>query len=335
MTNTSTKEIVFQVVLHLVVFIFFSFDRAHPLIEVHEVVFFLVYAAVALLINYILLPRFYYRKKYIPFALYILLVIIAVILVEELILERIFFSDTRANNFPGVLFTLVQILPVITILVGFKFARDALVKQSLVDELQHNIIESELQFLKSQINPHFLFNNLNNLYSYALTGSPKTPEIILELSGVLRYMLYECKEKYVPLKKEIMQLENFVNLNKMQIEGRGEVRFSAPNLESNYQIAPLILVVFIENAFKHSSASQSDDIFIEIDMRLSDQGRLNFSCKNTFQKQSNYDRIETGIGLENVRKRLALLYPDAHELDIRKGDDHYEVKLSIDLTGPE
>ena len=324
----------FQVVLHLVVFIFFSFDRTNPLLEVHEVAFFAVYTAVALLINYFLLPKYYYRKKYIHFIIYLLLTIVAVILIEELILERIFFSDTRANNFPGVLFTLVQILPVITILVGFKFAWDALVKQSLVDELRHNIIESELQFLKSQINPHFLFNNLNNLYSYALTGSPKTPEIILELSGVLRYMLYECKEKFVPLKKEITQLENFVNLNKMQIEGRGQVTFSKHNIQSNYQIAPLILVVFIENAFKHSMASQTDEILIVIDIGLSDRGQLIFSCKNTFQEQSNYDRIETGIGLENVRKRLALLYPNAHELNIYKEENQYEVKLSIELTRP-
>lgn len=123
-------------------------------------------------------------------------------------------------------------------IVAFKLAWDASVKQREVNELKDLIKESELQFLKSQINPHFLFNNLNNLYSYALDNSPKTPSIILELSSVLRYMLYDCKENFVPLAKEIKHLKNFTALNELQIEDRGSVRFETENLGGNYTIAP-------------------------------------------------------------------------------------------------
>ena len=222
-------------------------------------------------------------------------------------------------------------MPVITILTGFKFGWDALVKQREVDELKSIVKESELQFLKSQINPHFLFNNLNNLYAYAVEQSPKTPGIILELSGVLRYMLYECREKYVPLKKEIEQLNNFIQLNELQIEDRGKVSFIAENIKETYQIAPLILMVFVENAFKHSTASQSDNIIINVAITLSDNGILDFVCENSYHKEKNTESLARGIGLENVVKRLELLYPDAHHLGIYDENNFYKVHFPLSV----
>lgn len=325
------KEFLFQLVLNLLVFLFYSFDKKYPHISRHHLAFFINYALAALVINYWLLPRFFYRKKYLPFFLCLVLIIAAVIGVEEKILEAIFFPGRRADTFPGLVFTLVQVLPVILILVGFKFAWDALRKQRELDELKVAVQESELQFLKSQINPHFLFNNLNNLYAYAIESSPKTPAIILELSSVLRYMLYECREKYVPLSKEIEQLENFTRLSQLQIEERGEVNFRSHEIPTGYMIAPLILSVFIENAFKHSQSSLSDNIVIDIEVRVSEQGRLEFFCRNNFQPTTNTENLSRGIGLENVRKRLQLIYPNAHQLDIRENDELYEVYLSLQL----
>jgi LytS/YehU family sensor histidine kinase len=316
----------------VLVFLFYSFDRHQPNIELHQVIFFLNYAGAACLINYVLLPRFLYQNKQLEFFGYTALVILGVIMIEELVLEKIYFPDTRGKNFPGIFLTLLGILPVITILSGFKFAWDALRKQREVEELKGAMAESELQFLASQINPHFLFNNLNNLYAYAIEDSPRTPEIILELSSVLRYMLYECKSTYVPLSKEIAHLEHFTKLNQLQIEERGTVNFHTHNLQGGFQIAPLILIVFIENAFKHSQSSQSDHIEIEIGIEVSEQGQLDFFCENTFQKQANTEHLPHGIGLQNVQKRLKLLYPHAHQLDIRETEDQYSVHLSLQLT---
>jgi len=331
-TFSSIREVLFQVALHLVVFTFYSFDRNQPQVQSYQVAFFLNYAVAAFVINYFLLPRFFYRKRYLAFFALVLLLIAGVILVEEFVLEKIYFPDWRGRYFPGVFYTLTDVLPVIVILSGFKFAGDALRKQREVDELKAAVRESELQFLKSQINPHFLFNNLHNLYAYAIENSPKTPEIIMELAGVLRYMLYECREQYVPLTKEIAQLENFIKLNELQIEDRGQVTFGARNIRSGYRIAPLILIVFVENAFKHTTASQTDNIIIDVQLELSDVGRLTFSCRNSFQTESNTDSLAKGIGLENVRKRLALLYPASHQLCIEKSENRYEVRLSIDLN---
>jgi two-component system LytT family sensor kinase len=327
-----SKEVIFQIVLHALVFIFYSMERNQTSIPAYKVAFFLNYALAAFFINYFLLPRFYYQKKAILFFILAIITMIGVVLVEEFILEKIFFTGDRANTFGGILLTLSQVLPTIAMLSGFKFGWDALGKQKEVDDLKIAVKESELQFLKSQINPHFLFNNLNNLYSYAIEQSPKTPEIILELSGLLRYMLYECKEDYVPFTKEVEQLENFINLSEMQIEERGRVNFSTQDIQSNYQIAPLILIVFIENAFKHSTASQSDDISINIHLNISDAGTLQFICQNSFLPQSNTDSLLHGIGLENVKKRLDLIYPNTHQLSLQNNNNIFEVRLKIDLN---
>ena len=329
--SKSSQEVFFQIILHLLVFSFYSFDKNDASIQGYQVVFFLSYALVTLFISYFLLPRFLYKKKYLQFFILLALSITFVIVLEEAVLEQIYFPDTRGKKFPGVFYSLLDVLPVITILSGFKFAWDALWKQKEVDQLKEDIKESELQFLKSQINPHFLFNNLNNLYSYAIENSPKTPTIILELSGVLRYMLYECREEFVRLSKEIEQLKNFTQLNELQIEERGTIRFSTSNIQANYQIAPLILIVFIENAFKHSQASLSENISIEIDIQLLDNGQLNFTCINNHQKLANTQDLSHGIGLENVRKRLELLYPNAHYLNIVEEQNRYEVQLSLQL----
>ncbi len=324
-------ELLFQVVLHLVVFVFYSFDKHEPRIEVQEVAFFINYAIGAFIINYVLL-RYFYAKQYLLFVCLLFLVLTGVILAEEFFLEKIFYPKSRGLVFNGYFMTLLDVIPVITILSGFKFAWDAIRIKKEVDVLKETVRESELQFLKSQINPHFLFNNLNNLYSYAIEQSPKTPTIILELSAVLRYMLYECKEKYVPLTKEIEQLKNFTKLNQLQIEERGEVHFNARHIKEGYKIAPLILSVFIENAFKHSTASQSDQIFIDISIQLSNSGELFFVCKNSFLPQSNTDNLPHGIGLKNVKKRLQLLYPDAHQLDITSENNEFIVQLSLQLS---
>ena len=325
------NELIFQLVLHLVVFLFYAFSRDTSGIPEYKYAFFAQYAIVALFINYYLLPNFLYPKRYNYFIISMCLLIGFVIVIEELVLEPIYFPDTRAKSYPGLFITLIHVLPLIIILVGFKFGWDALAKQHEVENLKLIAKESELGFLKSQINPHFLFNNLNNLYAYAIENSPKTPEIILELSSVLRYMLYDCQGKYVSLNMELKHLENFIKLSSMQIEDRGTVEYEFGNIAGGYQIAPLILVVFVENAFKHSTASQANDIKIEIETRMEDDSTLFFRCSNSYQRQSNTTSLAKGIGMENVRKRLELLYPDNHQLDIRQTDSCYEVFLRMQL----
>lgn len=329
------QEILFQVGLLSVVLIFFAYEKnkgtGNVVFDVPKIVIFLNYVGAAMIVNYVLLPKLLYRKKYVYFILYSLLIIAAVIAIEEGVIEQIYYPETRGRRFSSVFNNLFSAMPIITILVGFKFAWDAIRQQRQLEALQSAVKESELQFLKTQINPHFLFNNLNNLYAYSLEQSPKTPEIILELSGVLRYMLYECQEATVPLRKEIEQLANFVNLSKLQLEDRGNVQFTMPTNTDGYRIAPLILSVFIENAFKHSASSQQDDIDIRIQLDWISENSLVFTCENSFSEVSNTASLSKGIGLGNVRKRLELLYPDKHELQFENTSSRFKVKLIVEI----
>lgn len=332
-------EVLFQLGLLTIVYIFFAYEKQRGSGNLHfdipKTIFYLNYVLASMFINYVLLPKFLYRKNYLQFILWSTLTITAVIFIEEGIIEQIFYPETRGKRFSSVFNNLISALPSITILVGFKFAYDAIRQQRELEVLQSAVKESELQFLKTQINPHFLFNNLNNLYSYALEQSSKTPEIILELSGVLRYMLYECQEATVPLHKEIEQLENFINLSKLQLEERGQVTFRAQDVQHGFRIAPLILSVFIENAFKHSASSQSDNIEIDVRLNWKSENEIIFTCENSYSEVSNTQDLSKGIGLANVQKRLELLYPDKHELKIDQTSTRYKVELHLELENGE
>ena len=145
-------------------------------------------------------------------------------------------------------------------------------------------------------------------------------------------MLYDCKENLVLLNKEIDHLKNFTALNELQIEDRGTINFNTSSItNTKFYIAPLILNVFIENAFKHSLASQSENIIIDININTSDKGLLTFNCKNNFHLSSNTNNLSKGIGLENVQKRLDLLYPKAHELKITDNGSTFNVVLTMQL----
>ncbi len=332
------KEILYQSLISVVLFVFFSYAQdfskvsVSSLMATHKFAFFGNYLTAAMMINYLLLPQFYYKKKQILFFLSVLILITLVILADELVLEKIYFPDTRGTYFPGLFYTLIETLPIIIIIVTFKFAWDFHQKQNEIERLKTLVKDSELQFLKSQINPHFLFNNLNNLYSYAIEDSPKTPSIILELSSVLRYMLYDCKGDLVPLAKELKHLKNFTALNELQIENRGTVRFTESIQSAEYAISPLILVVFIENAFKHSTKSLSKNILIEIALDVSETGFLRFEITNNFKSGHISKSESSGIGLENVIKRLHLLYPKKHNLNIQQDDSVYTVTLTMQLN---
>ncbi|NQX86202.1 MAG: histidine kinase [Flavobacteriaceae bacterium] len=329
--NKTLKELLFQLVFLMILFFFYSFDKHRPDFEWYMLGFFLYYTVAASFISYVLIPKYFYKYHYFKFYLGLILVFVVSYFMEEFVLEQLFFDDKRAHHISNFFYTLLEIFPIIFIMVSFKMAWDAIQKHGQIETLQHTVQESELRFLKSQINPHFLFNNLNNLYAYAIENSPKTPTIILELASVLRYMLYDCKENFVPLSKEIEHIKHFTALNELHIETRGKVSFSAATKSETFYIAPLILSMFIENAFKHSSASQTDNINIDVTLTVDDNGLLQFGCENSFLPNANNDHLSKGIGLENVKKRLHLLYPKAHHLLITSQNNIYKVTLELQL----
>src|SRR6056297_1167410 len=260
----ANKEYLFLGIFIALLIFLDVFNRNEPGLQWHKIAYKFNYIGAALFVNYYLLPRYFYSKKYGAFAFGFLIVLVAVVVVDEYIVEWLFFRNSARYENVLYLMTLIQSLPTILLVIGFKFAWDATQKQRKIDSLKRMVAESKLQFLNSQINPHFLFNNLNNLYAFALDNSPKTPEIILQLSSILRYMLYDCRDKTVLLSKELDNLNDYIKLSELQLDDEGRVNFNVDGEPENLRIAPLILMVFVENAFKHAPASQLSDVQINI-----------------------------------------------------------------------
>lgn len=296
-----------------------------------DIAFFMQYVAAAAIINYGLMPYLFYRRRYLAFGISLLALLALVIACEELCLERLYYPKSRANSYPGTWHTLTEILPVIGALVGGHFTFKAFDQQKEIARVRELARESELSYLRAQVNPHFLFNHLHNLYAYAVAGSPRTPELIMGLSENLRYVLYESGYTYVLLSQEEEHLRRYVELMELQIENRGTVTLTITKTDVPWNIAPLILQTFVENAFKHTTASQEDNIRIDISLEVDTNGELRFRCWNTFSTTSNTQLMGSGIGLPNVEKRLQLLYPDQYQLQIHTEENHYEVLLHLQL----
>jgi two-component system, LytTR family, sensor kinase len=209
---------------------------------------------------------------------------------------------------------------------AIKFMSDWFVNEKERRVLANEKLTAELAFLRSQINPHFLFNCLNNIYSLAYQKSDHTAEAVMKLSEIMRYMLYESNDSRVELSKEIRYLENFIELQKLRFKGSTYVELSVAGVESHLQIVPLVLIPFVENAFKHGDSADPDN---PIRIRISVTGdELQFSITN---RVSSQNKDETGgIGLVNVQRRLDLLYPGKYHLNISR-NGIYSAQLSLIL----
>lgn len=193
--------------------------------------------------------------------------------------------------------------------------------------------QSELQNLQSQLSPHFLFNTLNNMYGLSITSPDKVPALLLQLSDLLRYSVYDAKEMFVPLKEELSYINNYMEFEKIRIGERLHLNtVIEPFDDVQDMIAPMLLIVFIENAFKHSKNTTSEKIYIEIMIRRWSDTIL-FSVKNS--KGETPHEHSGGLGLENVSKRLSLLYPNQYDLNIEEGEKYFTVQLQLKIKNNE
>jgi LytS/YehU family sensor histidine kinase len=192
--------------------------------------------------------------------------------------------------------------------------------------------KSELNLLQSQLSPHFLFNTLNNLYGLSISDHQKIPQLLLKLAELLRYSVYDATEVYVPLKNEMAYIRNYIDFEKIRIGDRLVLTTDIEEmLDPEIKIAPMLLIVFIENAFKHSRNTASPEIFVDIKLKV--WGNSIFVLvKNSFgieKEENNMLSKSGGIGLANVSKRLGLLYPNAHELTVKSDERFYTVELRL------
>ncbi|MBE9464423.1 sensor histidine kinase [Dyadobacter subterraneus] len=195
--------------------------------------------------------------------------------------------------------------------------------------------QSELHLLQSQLSPHFLFNTLNNLYGLSITQHEKIPPLLLRLSDLLRYSVYESNQNFVPLKDELAYIDNYIEFEKIRIGERLVLKTEIEKIDStNIKIAPMLLIVFIENAFKHSKNTAEEKIFIDISLKTWSNYIL-FSIKNSHNKvaveEGTSVNKNSGFGLVNVKKRLELLYPNESELNIEDDEIIYNVNLRLKM----
>ncbi|GAB3340553.1 hypothetical protein GCM10027299_54050 [Larkinella ripae] len=296
---------------------------------------------------YLLIDKLLLRKRYGAFFSFFLVSIAAVGLAQRLLGYYLIYP----LYYPAALSMPVFFLPKILIYTFATYSMAAipaaihLMKKGYVDQqrtqqlqevtqqLAKEKLEAELKLLKSQIHPHFLFNTLNNLYALTLNGSPKSPEIVFKLSELMSYMLYDSNLPQVPLRKEIQYIENYITLEKIRYGDRLDVSLNLYASLDGIQIAPLIILPFVENSFKHGVSRQLDCVWVRVDV-LTNANSLIFKIENSKAAQAPTVRpgAYSGIGLQNVRKRLDIIYGTRYSLQLFDEEETYLVVLKIDLV---
>lgn len=287
---------------------------------------------------YWLVPNYLFTKKYVSFIIYA--IISAYIIC---VFSRISMVHVAEPLFRDAPFDQEPVLEILTdwkkLVRGYFFSIYSiaflflLTKMSLErvreQSLNKEKISIELKMLKAQLNPHFLFNTLNNIYSLSVINSPKTSESIGKLSEILDHVLYRCDQKYVPLAGEITLLENYIALERLRYDERLEVAFTH-SVSSQTKIAPLILLSIVENAFKHGAGEDSGSPKITIDLQQNEE-IVTFTVFNTTTNQPQ-ENSNDAIGLENIKKQLELLYPNTHTLKIDQQESSFEVVITLNTV---
>ncbi|MEO1242512.1 MAG: histidine kinase [Pseudomonadota bacterium] len=294
-------------------------------------VFVLLYQAViALLIAFPVADALLSQQRYIAFAGVTLGVLAASSLLLEFFLDPLLFGS---RIIPAATYiTILEAAGVTLLLTAVRLLLNRYQTEQRLAILQRANAEAELENLRGQINPHFLFNALNNIYSHALHHSDKTPNLILKLSDMLRYTTYDCSDETVPIEKEIAFLSDYLEIQKMALNGRGMASFNVNGDATGKRISPFLLIPFVENCFKHSLDTMDNGIDIQIMLEFVD-GRVRLSCSNTFCPATEIERKNksNGLGEANVLRRLQLLFNDDFTFHKSVDCDRYRITLELPI----
>jgi len=283
-----------------------------------------------------LIPKYLQNKR--PF-IYLLSLIFLVLLISPIEISSYILLYKRNTEDARYFVDNQSLIALLNLFVGlastlYKILTDWLIHQNERVALERQNLQSELKFLKSQINPHFFFNTLNSLYALTLKKSDLAPEIVLRLSEMMRYMLYESNEKKVSLEKEINYVKNYIELEKLRQGHKFEINFDIKGDVKSQMIAPLMFIPFLENSFKHGLDNQIKSGFVNIDLDLNDTS-VELAIENSKPPsipKRNIEKKSGGIGLQNVKRRLKLLYPQRHKLNIEEKPNSFKVYLNIQLN---
>ena len=281
-----------------------------------------------------LLPVFYDRKAYLKYFIGFIICLLAISYLRVEIIWPItvyFFPwiDSLLEPRFSMAF-LFNAIFVLLISIPLRLIKNTLDKDQLEITLKNQQLEAELRFLKAQVNPHFLFNALNNIYALAFIQSEKTPEMILKLSDMMSYMLYDCKEEKVKLSTEINYLENYLGLQQLKKDGEFKLSFEHSGPRDQVWISPMLFIPFFENAFKHGNLEDTEKGWLKSTLQVEDK-MLTFELANTFRQKSQ-KLVKGGVGLENIQARLQLLYPTNHIYTQQSANNIFSIHLQLNLA---
>ncbi len=286
---------------------------------------------------YFIIPRFLLKKDYKNVIIHTVYVILASAYLEIVISILLIFlpvsilNGEKSGDFNStsldIYLRLIGIMGVVFFASTIKVLKHWYISQKENQLLITEKLEAELSFLKSQIHPHFLFNTLNNLYALTLKKSDKSPEVVLKLSEILNYILYECNEDSISLEKEITVIKNYISLEELRYGNRLKVNFVISGNSAGKKITPLIFFPLVENSFKHGASKNNEESKIDINLEISFK-KILFVISNTKPKMKMLP-VSGGIGLTNVKKRLEMIYKKRYTLKINDKSECFEVKLEI------
>ncbi len=333
-----------RIVYHSVIWIFYLLfllvsdqsDKGSGLIFRNTLIH-LFYLMLIVYVNYLyLIPVFLSKNRFLTYLILLFLTALIITPIENVCLywnfqdyvdisSKIELIENQYRHF----ILLISLLVLSTIL---KITKEWFSQQSIQKELENKNLQSELSFLKSQINPHFLFNTLNSIYALSLKKSDKAPELVLHLSEMMRYMLYKSNEKEVPLEQEIQYIKNYLALEQTRYGDKARIEFKCNgSATEQHRIAPLLFITFLENSFKHGLSQSIKEGFVVCELTISEKS-IFFTLQNSKAIEMDELYFQGGIGLSNVKRRLELLYPDRYELEIVDSEDTYNVCLQIIIT---
>jgi len=291
-------------------------------------------ALMVCLTNYVLIPKLLYKRKYFLFAVSFLALIVVSSIIKMDILGQVtnspYLMDFSGNMKARIYDNVIPHFFLVMAGAAFKLMMDYNKMQQRMVEMAKEKAEAELNFLKSQINPHFLFNSLNSVYFLIEKNNTEARGALHKFSDMLRYQLYEMNEGSVSIEKEIQYLQGYIDLQKLRRDDNFKIDFACSPEVKGFAIQPLLLIPFVENAFKHVSHSKNHINFIKIELSKIN-GEFKFNIENSKEPVEKMTEKHSGIGLTNVKGRLALLYPGKHQLKINNGIDIFNVSLSIKI----
>jgi LytS/YehU family sensor histidine kinase len=290
-------------------------------------------------IIYFILPRYILKNRYWPGIGGILLLIVFAALMSPLLQKLCIIPlreayhlpvPARTNVFQSFMGGLRGSMTVAGFAVAIKLVKHWYFKKAENEILEKEKLKAELQLLKGQLQPHFIFNTLNSIYSLSIKKSDLAADAILKLSNLLRYMLTECNDMTIPLTKEVQIINNYIELGKSRLRERLDLTINISGDFENKKIAPLLLLPFLENSFKYGAHEMLNSAWISLDLFVK-ADLLKFKLINGRSSDNQVSTVSSHIGLQNVKKRLELMYPSAHELRITENAETFIVQLALQL----